>query len=81
MTMPDRLELPDVLRFAARAGASYLEGLDERPLRGPDVEQRLAHFDQPLPERGSGALAALDELWREGLDATIATSGPAASTS
>src|SRR5262245_44373817 len=75
-TSPDRDELASVLRFAAREAAAYLETLDERRVRAPDIERALSHFDMPLPERGSGALAALEELWREGLDATIATSGP-----
>src|SRR5262245_39953481 len=75
-TTPDRAEIESVLRFAAREAAAYLETLDERPVRMPGVERALAHFDMALPERGSGALAALEELWREGLDATIATSGP-----
>jgi glutamate/tyrosine decarboxylase-like PLP-dependent enzyme len=75
-TRPDRNELAEVLRFAARESAAYVESVDERRVRTPGVEKALAHFGGPLPERGSGAVAALEELWREGLDATIATSGP-----
>jgi glutamate/tyrosine decarboxylase-like PLP-dependent enzyme len=75
-TTPDRGELAAVLQFAAREAAAYVDSVDERRVRTPDVEKALAHFGGPLPERGSGALAALEELWREGLDATIATSGP-----
>ena len=75
-TTPDRGELAAVFQFVAREAAEYIDSLDERRVRGPDVEKALAHFGGPLPEHGCGALAALEELWREGLDATIATSGP-----
>jgi glutamate/tyrosine decarboxylase-like PLP-dependent enzyme len=75
-SVPRRDELDSVLRFAARATADYLEGLDERPVRTANVDAALARFDGPLPEEGCGAAAAVEQLWRDGLDATIATSGP-----
>ena len=56
--------------------ADYLAGLDERPVRAPGADEAAARFTGPLPEEGDGALAAVQELLEEGLDAAIASAGP-----
>jgi len=78
VVQPDREELGDVLELVAREAATYLEGLDERPVRSSGLvraDERLA-APSVLPERGSGAVAALRQLLEEGLDAAVASSGP-----
>jgi glutamate/tyrosine decarboxylase-like PLP-dependent enzyme len=73
---PRREELDDVLDLVATAARDYLKGLDDRALRGPDVDDRADGFGEALPEEGSGAVAALDRLLREGVEASVASSGP-----
>ncbi len=73
---PSRDEIADVLDLIAREAREYLEGVDERPLRPPDVDDRAEAFGGRLPERGDGAVAALQQLLKEGLDASVASTGP-----
>jgi glutamate/tyrosine decarboxylase-like PLP-dependent enzyme len=73
---PRRSEVEEVLELVVARARDYLKGLDERPLRGEDVDQQADAFAGPLPERGDGAVAALDRLLREGFEASVASSGP-----
>jgi len=78
MSLP--LVLPDDTQAAldqiAAAARSYLETLDDGPVRLPDADAAAARFGGSLPEHGVGTLAALDELVRDGLDAATRSSGP-----
>lgn len=73
---PRRAEIEEVLRLAHDEAGRYLAGLDERPVRSADVDGVTDSFKMPLPDEGSGAVAALRELVDRGLEGTVATSGP-----
>jgi glutamate/tyrosine decarboxylase-like PLP-dependent enzyme len=75
LTIPRSDEIDPVIALLAKEGADYLAGLDDRRVRLPDVEERAAAFDRPVPERGEGAEQALRELL-DGVDAGLHTSGP-----
>jgi glutamate/tyrosine decarboxylase-like PLP-dependent enzyme len=74
--VPVREELAEVLDLVVREAREYLAGVDERPVRSPRAAAASRAFRRPLPEHGAGAPAALRELVEQGLDATIASSGP-----
>jgi glutamate/tyrosine decarboxylase-like PLP-dependent enzyme len=76
VTEPRREEIDQVLDLVGHEARAYLEGLDERALRPPDVDARADAFGGSLPEDGDGAVAALEELLKEGLEATVASTGP-----
>ncbi len=73
---PEREEIRPLLERVQQEASAYLESLDERALLGQDPEAALAGFRRSLPESGSGASAALQELIERGMEATAATSGP-----
>jgi glutamate/tyrosine decarboxylase-like PLP-dependent enzyme len=73
---PERTEIDDVLDLVVARAREYLKGLDERTLRAADVDERADRFAAALPERGDGAMGAVDRLLREGTDASVASSGP-----
>ena len=76
MAGPRREEIDDALEVVVASARDYLKGLDERILRSPDVDRRADGFAGPLPEGGNGAAAALEQLLREGMAASVASSGP-----
>jgi len=76
MTFPDRDELEEVLELVAQEARSYVASVDDRPVRSPRTREALEAFNRALPEHGSGASQALRELIDQGLDATVASSGP-----
>ena len=76
MTDPRREEVGEILELVAREARAYLDGVDDRALQAPDAVARADAFGGPLPEQGDGAVAALQELLKEGLDATVASTGP-----
>jgi glutamate/tyrosine decarboxylase-like PLP-dependent enzyme len=73
---PRRDEVTEVLSLLAREAQSYLDGLDERPLRSPEADRRADSFAAALPEEGDGAIETLQVLLKEGLDASVTSSGP-----
>ncbi len=73
---PRQDEIPEVLRFIAREAESFLDGLDQRPVRPDQSETGLDAFGGPIPETGEGALQALHVLARGGMEAAIASAGP-----
>ncbi len=75
-TLPRRDELRGVLEEVLRESLAYLDGLDERPVRSPGLEEAEARFDGELPEHGVGAAVALRELLDDGFEAATASSGP-----
>jgi glutamate/tyrosine decarboxylase-like PLP-dependent enzyme len=73
---PQREELDHVLDLVAASARDYLKSLDERSLRGPEVDDRADGFAGSLPEDGSGAVAAVERLLREGVEGSVSSSGP-----
>jgi glutamate/tyrosine decarboxylase-like PLP-dependent enzyme len=73
---PRQEEIPEVLRFIAREAESFLEGLDQRPVRPDQSEAGLDAFGGSLPETGEGAMEALQVLARDGMETAIASAGP-----
>ncbi len=74
--MPAREEFKEVLDLVLEETMAYLSEVDERPVRAPGSEAAAAAFDMPFPENGLGAAVALRKLIDEGLEATVASSGP-----
>jgi glutamate/tyrosine decarboxylase-like PLP-dependent enzyme len=62
-------------RLAYEEASAFLAGLDERPVLPEGVDEAADRFGGPLPEEGTGAVAALEELLG-GLDAATASPGP-----
>jgi glutamate/tyrosine decarboxylase-like PLP-dependent enzyme len=62
-------------RFAFEQASAWLEALDERPALPEGGDEALRRFGGPLPEAGSGAVAALEELVG-GFDGATASPGP-----
>ena len=74
MTNPSADEIPSVIDLVAKHASSYLDGIDDRPVREAGAEEVALGFGGPLPESGVGAIAALEEL-AGGFDATIRSAG------
>jgi glutamate/tyrosine decarboxylase-like PLP-dependent enzyme len=74
-TPPDPEELDAVVAFVADAARKYLDGIGERPVRDPGAEEAAASFGGPLPEDGTGAVAALEEL-TAGAGGLVHSAGP-----
>jgi glutamate/tyrosine decarboxylase-like PLP-dependent enzyme len=74
--IPSREEFDGVIKLLANEAASYIRSLDERPVRSQGVHKLLADFDAPLPSVGSGAIQALEELIRKGVDGAVTSAGP-----
>jgi glutamate/tyrosine decarboxylase-like PLP-dependent enzyme len=62
-------------RLAYEEASAFLAGLDERPVLPEGVDEAADRFGGPLPEEGTGAVAALEELLG-GLDAATGSPGP-----
>jgi glutamate/tyrosine decarboxylase-like PLP-dependent enzyme len=73
--MPERDESAQAAKLAFERASAWLEALDERPVLPEGAEDAARAFGGPLPETGSGALAALEELVA-GLDAATASPVP-----
>jgi glutamate/tyrosine decarboxylase-like PLP-dependent enzyme len=74
-TIPDPDELDAVVAFVADEARKYLDGIGDRPVRDPAAEDAAAAFGGPLPEEGSGAVAALQELL-DGQAGLVHSAGP-----
>ena len=74
-TIPDPDELDAVVAFVADEARKYLDGIADRPVRDPAAEDAAAAFGGPLPEEGSGAVAALQELL-DGQAGLVHSAGP-----
>jgi glutamate/tyrosine decarboxylase-like PLP-dependent enzyme len=74
--LEQRDELERTLALAAREASAYAAGLAAEPVLIPGTEERLAAIDEPLPERGVGAPAAVSELAAHGRAAATRSSGP-----
>jgi glutamate/tyrosine decarboxylase-like PLP-dependent enzyme len=75
-SLPHREELAEVMELVAREAAAYFEGLDERAVRMPNVEDAAKVLDLPLSETGEGAGRTLRMLLDKGLDASVTSTGP-----
>lgn len=74
---PTREEFAAVRATFDRIAEDYLEHVDRHPAVDYEgARAALDGFQQPLPEEGVGADAALTELYNRGLPAMGATSGP-----
>jgi hypothetical protein len=62
-------------QLAFEEAAAYLAGLAERPVLPAGAAAAADRFGGPLPERGAGAVAALEELLG-GFDAATGSPGP-----
>src|SRR5213080_123046 len=67
--------LAAVERVAAEAH-EYLTTLPEQAVRSAASDEAAARFGGPLPDEGAGSLAAIEELFREGMDAHVRSAGP-----
>jgi glutamate/tyrosine decarboxylase-like PLP-dependent enzyme len=70
-----RDETSEAALLAFEQASAWLAGLDERPVLPGGADEAAAAFGGQLPEDGSGAVPALEELV-EGLDAATASPGP-----
>jgi glutamate/tyrosine decarboxylase-like PLP-dependent enzyme len=73
--LPDPDELAAVVNLTAAASNAYFEGLADRPVREPEADQVAAKFGGQLPDRGTGAEAAIVELL-DGLGGVVHSAGP-----
>ncbi|MBM4435336.1 MAG: phosphoribosylglycinamide formyltransferase [Chloroflexi bacterium] len=73
--LAEKDRVADALAYMAREATAYLASLDARPVRTPRVDDALRRFGGPLPEDGTGAMPALEELVA-GSDAALASAGP-----
>ncbi|HZB00947.1 MAG TPA: pyridoxal-dependent decarboxylase [Actinomycetota bacterium] len=78
--MADPLELADetgeAIRLIASEANVYLAELDRSNARLPGADEAAGRFHGSLPEEGSGAIAALQELIDRGIPAAVRSSGP-----
>ncbi|MFI1382707.1 pyridoxal phosphate-dependent decarboxylase family protein [Embleya sp. NPDC020886] len=78
--MADPLHERDLVRPAldlvAKAAGPYLEALPELPVRNPAADALFDRLGGPLPERGDGTLASVEELLDVGTRAAMQSSGP-----
>lgn len=65
-----------VLERIAEAARSYLLTIDDGPVRLPAAASAASRFEGGLPDAGVGAMAAIDELIRDGIDLATRSSGP-----
>jgi glutamate/tyrosine decarboxylase-like PLP-dependent enzyme len=72
--LPERKELEETLPGAAQEALTYLDGIDERLVRGDPGA--LDSFERPLPEEGEGAPATLAQLWADAPGAAVNSGGP-----
>lgn len=78
MTDPlsDRDQAAAALELVFRAAAPYLDDLAARPVHDTQAQALVDALAGPLPERGGGTLAGVDELLRVATRAATGTSGP-----
>ena len=72
----DRGELDAALEFSANAARSYLAQIGTEYVVQPGTEEAVERWNDPMPEHGDGALAALAELASRAREAATRSSGP-----
>lgn len=76
MPMPSHKEISEVVKLIAAEAESYLGNLDKLPVRAQEINEMLSEFDSPLPNEGSGAIHALEELIHKGVGGAVNSAGP-----
>ena len=71
-----RSEMAALVTRLGEALGGVLSSADDRPAFSRGAQAALANFHQPLPERGCGAAATLEELLRLNQEAGANTNGP-----
>jgi glutamate/tyrosine decarboxylase-like PLP-dependent enzyme len=71
-----RRDLPEALELAAREATAYLGGIADEHVLKPGSDDAVSTWRAPLPEEGSGTLAAVAELAQRGRDTATRSSGP-----
>lgn len=71
-----RGEIEAILELVHDQAKSYLAELDEAPVGTGDADAAAARFEASLPQEGKGGLETVTTLLQDGLDASIASSGP-----
>jgi glutamate/tyrosine decarboxylase-like PLP-dependent enzyme len=69
-------ELEEALELAAREASSYLSGIADDHVLEPGAQDAVRAWRDPMPEEGSGTLAAIGELAQRGHRAATRSSGP-----
>ena len=72
----ERAAATDALALVCAAAGPYLDSLADRPVFDPAATVLLEELGGPLPEQGSGTVAAVGRLLRIGAAAGTASSGP-----
>lgn len=72
----ERDAAPAALDLVARAAGPFLGTLTDRPVHDHAADHLMDLLDGPLPDRGEGTLAAVEELLAVGTRASTQTSGP-----
>jgi glutamate/tyrosine decarboxylase-like PLP-dependent enzyme len=76
----DPLSVPDdsvaALERVAAEARDYLARLAEAPVREAGSDEAAERFGGPLPVEGTGTLATIEELLRDGMEAHVRSSGP-----
>lgn len=76
ISIPSLKEISKVINLISAIADSYLNNLDKLPVRAQETHELLAQFESPLPDEGSGAIQALEELIGKGMDGAVNSAGP-----
>jgi glutamate/tyrosine decarboxylase-like PLP-dependent enzyme len=74
--LAEAAETVPALQRVLAAAEPYLDSLATRPVYDPTAEPLLSQVQGPLPERGSGTMAAVETLLRVGTATATASAGP-----
>jgi glutamate/tyrosine decarboxylase-like PLP-dependent enzyme len=74
--LAEKEQLTEALELAATEARRYLEDIDSEPVLRPGSEEAIRSWNDPMPERGDGTLAAVAELAARGQRAATRSSGP-----
>jgi glutamate/tyrosine decarboxylase-like PLP-dependent enzyme len=74
--LAEKEQLTEALELAAAEAQRYLEGIDSAPVHDAEAEETIRGWNDPMPERGDGTLAAVAELAARGQQAATRSSGP-----
>jgi glutamate/tyrosine decarboxylase-like PLP-dependent enzyme len=76
ISIPSLKEISKVINLIFAIADSYLNNLDKLPVRAQETHELPARFESPLPDEGSGAVQALEELIGKGMDGAVNSAGP-----
>jgi glutamate/tyrosine decarboxylase-like PLP-dependent enzyme len=75
-SQPSREEIAEILDLVVKEATTYLQELDQRPVRPGDADAVAKRLTGSLPEKGVGGAQAIHQLIEDGLGAAIHNSGP-----